>query len=550
MARKSRKNTVAPEPIKKPAEKIWHAALYIRLSSEFNGGRGDSLETQRQIMETHLALYPDIEIVQIYTDNGVSGQTFERVAFQEMLHDVEAGKINCIVTKDLSRLGRNVIDTGYYIEKYFPLHQVRFISVNDQYDSEDTENSGNHLIVPLKNMINEAYAIDIGKKTRAQKQQAINDGEFIGSRPPYGYRKDPDNCHKLLVNDDTAPVVRQIFEWAADGIPIMQIVRMLNEKDILTPGYYLASIGIINNQHLKGSGHWQTWTVNKILADEVYLGKMVQGKTKSVRRKQIPVDSGEWVTVCDTHEPIISRELFEKAHAKLELSKQKHREKRKAVPYSPNILKGRIFCGCCGRALNRHRDNRSYVYSYSCIADNIIGQNTCANGAYILERRLFESLLTIIRCEAEIVIGNRLRLKQYDSKITAQRAAVDKEISGLQAEAEKNQMFLAGLYENFVQGILTKSEYLEMKADYSQKIKDAAERVRQLQEHRKSFENQLNDYISLADRLAAVEKDTSLSAQLVNQLIENITVSRPHEVSVKFRFERSFRQIMEVLEDE
>lgn len=467
-----------------------------------------------------------------------------------MLRDVEAGKIDCIVTKDLSRLGRNVINTGFYIEKYFPLHHVRFIAVNDQYDSEDANNSGNHLIVPLKNMINEAYAVDISKKVRAQRQQAIKDGEFIGSRPPYGYKKAPDNCHKLIINEDTAPVVRQIFKWAANGIPLIRIVRLLNDRNILTPGYYLASIGAINNQHLKGSGHWQTWTVNKILSDEVYLGRMVQGKTKSVRRKQIPVDPAEWVTVCGTHEPLITLELFEKAHAELALAKQKYRETDKRVPYTPNILKGRIFCGCCGRALNRHRDSRSYVYSYSCITNSVIGQNICTHGAYIVEKRLFESILSIIRCEAESVIGNRLRLKQYDHKVAAQKTAVDKEISGLQKETEKNRVFSAGLYENFVKGILTKTEYLEMKAAYSQKINDAAKRVQQLQECRRLLENQVNEYVSLADRLAEVDKDTSLSALLVDQLIESVTVSRPHEVSVKFRFENSFHQLMEVLDDE
>ena len=150
MARKSRKNVVVVESSKRSAMKVWRAALYVRLSVEFNSKKGDSLETQQQIMEAYIALRPDIEIAEVYTDNGVSGRTFEREAFQRMLSDVEAGKINCIVVKDLSRLGRNTIDTGYYIEKYFPLHGVRFIAVNDQFDSEDSENSGNHLIVPLK----------------------------------------------------------------------------------------------------------------------------------------------------------------------------------------------------------------------------------------------------------------------------------------------------------------------------------------------------------------------------------------------------------------
>ena len=315
MARKSRKGALAQAQAAPSGMKVWRAALYIRLSVEFNGKRGDSLETQRQIMEAYLALCPDIEIVATYTDNGITGQTFEREGFQKMLMDIEAGKINCVVVKDLSRLGRNSIDTGYYIEKYFPLHQVRFIAVNDQYDSENTDNSGSHIIVPLKNMINEAVALDLSKKVRSQAHQAMKDGDYIGARPPYGYKKSPENCHKLLVNEETAPVVRQIFEWAAEGVALNVIVKRLNEAGILTPGFYLASIGLITNKKLMGSGKWQTWSVSKILADEVYTGDMVQGKSTSIRRKQVLTKPEDWIVVRGTHEPIISRDLFGTGHA-------------------------------------------------------------------------------------------------------------------------------------------------------------------------------------------------------------------------------------------
>lgn len=300
MARKSRKNlALVSEQPQADSRKLWRAGLYIRLSVEFNNKRGDSLETQRQIMESHLALCPDIEIVEVYTDNGISGRTFERPAFENMLADAESGKIDCIVVKDLSRLGRNSIDTGYYMEKYFPLHHIRFIAVNDQYDSEDEDNSGSHIIVPLKNMINEAYTADISKKVKAQARQFMKDGEYIGARPPYGYKKAPDNCHKLLVNEDTAPVVRQMFQWKADGASLDEIVLRLNESGVLSPGHYLASVGIIKSPRLMGSGKWQTWSVAKILADEVYVGDMVQGKSKKVGHKQVPtpprgMDCGAW----------------------------------------------------------------------------------------------------------------------------------------------------------------------------------------------------------------------------------------------------------------
>lgn len=349
MARKSRKDVVTPEKPKKAYMKIWRTALYIRLSVEFNGKKGDSLETQQQIMEAYIALCPDLEIVGVYTDNGTTGRTFERKDFQRMLGDVEAGKINCIVVKDLSRLGRNTIDTGYYIEKYFPLHGVRFISVNDQFDSEDSENSGNHLIVPLKNMINEAYAADISKKVRAQQNQAMRDGEFVGARPPYGYRKDPDNCHRLLVNEDTAPIVRQIFQWTVDGVPLNMIVKRLNEGGVMTPGYYHASCGLFSyDNKLAGSGKWQSWTVGKILADQVYTGDMVQGKHTNVGHKQVVTKPVDWIVVRNTHEPLVSREVFAKSQAVREQMASKYTRTMK-VPYSENILRGRVFCAHCGK---------------------------------------------------------------------------------------------------------------------------------------------------------------------------------------------------------
>lgn len=546
MARKSRKNPIVQEKPAHVGMKVWKAALYIRLSVEFNGRRGDSLETQQQIMEAYLALCPDIEIVAVYTDNGTTGRTFEREAFQRMLDDVERGRINCVVVKDLSRLGRNAIDSGYYIEKYFPLHQVRFIAVNDQFDSENKENSGSHLIVPLKNMINEAYAADISKKVKAQQRQAMQDGEFVGARPPFGYKKAPDNCHKLLVNEDTAPIVRQIFQWTVDGISLNEVVKRLNQSGYPTPGHYLAQTGLITNKRLMGSGKWQTWTVSKILADEVYMGDMVQGKSKTVGHKQVPTDRSEWIVVRGTHEPLIARELYERVQAVREHAAAK--QGREKIPYTENILRGRIFCGCCGK--NLHRQRSRGIYSYRCIANDRMGVQYCPGGVtHLPEKRLFDALLAIIRKHAEVVVGTHAKLKHQDYKITAKKAEMTAEISKLQQETERNRVFLTSLYENFVTGILTGTEYHEMKADYTQKIETAVLRVQQLQSKQKALENQMERYTDIAKRLAAVSEDTALSALLVNQLIDCVTVNSAEDIHVKFKFESGFERLMEVLED-
>ena len=549
MARKSRKNIAVLDAPKQPTMKVWQAALYIRLSVEFNGKRGDSLETQRQIMEAYIALCPDIEIVGLYTDNGTTGRTFEREAFQRMLGDIEAGKINCIVVKDLSRLGRNTIDTGYYIEKYFPLHGVRFIAVNDQFDSENGENSGNHLIVPLKNMINEAYAADISKKVRAQQNQAMKDGKFVGGRPPYGYRKDSDNCHRLLVNEDTAPIVRQIFQWIADGVALNEVVKRLNEGGVMSPGYYHASCGLFSyDNKLAGSGKWQTWTVGKILVDEVYTGDMVQGKHTNIGHKQVATKPEDWIIVRGTHEPIISRELFEKVQAIRKAAAEKYSRNGKN-PYSPNILRGRVFCGCCGKSLHRQKGYKHYIYR--CISNDRQGKSSCVGGVHCMpESDLFNMILMIIRQKAEVVMGEALRLKQCDGKIAAQKAQVGQEIADLGQQTQKNKALLAGLYESFVKGILTKAEYLEMQEDYNRKISGAVERVQQLQTRQSELERQMERCTSMADKLAAVDKDTTLSALLVEQLIERVTVNGPDDVSVKFSFEGGFERVMEVLGNE
>lgn len=539
MARKSRKNIAVVEEA--PAIKVWRAALYIRLSVEFNGQRGDSLETQRQIMEAYVTLCPDIEVAEIYIDNGISGQTFERAAFQHLLNDIEAGKIDCVVVKDLSRLGRNTIDTGYYIEKYFPLHQVRFIAVNDQYDSEDGENSANHMIVPLKNMINEAYAADISRKVAAQQRQAMRDGEFVGSRPPYGYRKDPDNCHHLLVNEDTAPTVRQIFQWAAEGVSLNDMVKRLNEAKVPTPGHYLASVGLITNQRLMGSGKWQTWTVGKILEAEVYTGDMVQGKSRTVGRKQVPTAPMDWIVVRDTHEALVSREMFELVQAVRQNAAVKYTVTEKK-PYTENILQGRVFCGCCGKNLHRQKSHGRYFYR--CITNDRLGKDACPGDIrYLKEADLFDTILIVIRQKAGAVMGSGLYLKRQDSKIAAKKAAVDREIDQLRGETEKNQALLKGLYENFVTGILTRAEYLELKEDYSGKVRTAVERVRELQAQQSELEALVKDCASLADKLAAAEKDKALTARLVEQVIERVTVSGPGDVAIQFRFEDSFLRL-------
>ena len=542
MARKSRKESVQT-PAVKNGMKVWNAALYIRLSVEFNGQRGDSLETQKKIMESFAALHPDIQVSGIYTDNGITGRTFERAAFQQMLADIEDGKINCIIVKDLSRLGRSTIDTGYYIEKYFPVRQVRFIAVNDQYDSEANQNNGEHIILPFKNMVNEAYAADISRKVRSQTRQSMKSGNYIGARPPYGYRKDPENCHKLIVNEETAPAVRDIFQWAADGVSLNRIATQLNEQGIITPGFYLVKCGLIKPSRLMGSGNWQTWTVTKILADEVYVGDMVQGKTKTIGHKQVPTGPEEWIIVRDTHEPLISRELFEKVQELRRRAAAKSKDQVN-IPYTENVLRGRIFCGHCGKNLHRKRSHGEYFFH--CISNGRIAKNYCP-GVCLKETDLFNIILAYIMKEAETVIGNDLRLKEQDPRIAERKASAEKERKRLLASVEQNRSFLRSLYENLVTGILTSGEYVELKQDYESRITADIAQAQTLEEYQKELDKQLHQFSSLAQKLTGINGSTELTARLVDELIEKIIVRDQQDIEIVFRFKSGFEQVKEVL---
>ena len=286
--------------------------------------------------------------------------------------------LECVIAKDLSRLGRNSIDTGFYIDSYFPEKKVRFIAVNDNFDT-DAPSNGDKMLLYIKNIINEAYALDIGKKIKTQAQQAMRDGQYVSARPKYGYLKDPNNCHKLIVNPDTAPVVKLIFELFNGGMAMNEICLQLNEKQIPTPGVYGYQKGYITSEKNIGSGLWQTMTVRQILTHEIYTGKLVQGRSDSLAKKQTAVDKDKWIVVPNTHEAIISQGMFDKAQERIEQLKKKH-DNISVIPYTENIWKGKIFCGECGRPLHRTRFSRvktGFAYNIICLTNTRYKRGGC-----------------------------------------------------------------------------------------------------------------------------------------------------------------------------
>ncbi len=539
MARKSRKQRLAPMPA--PSLYV-HVALYIRLSVEDNKKRGCSVENQKLVLNDFLADKPDFVVYDTYIDNGATGTNFHRPGFQQMLSDIEAGYINRVIVKDLSRLGQNSIDTGYYIEQYFHTHNVRFIAVTDQFDTADPGSLHSGIMLPLKNMINEAYALDIGRKIKAQARQAMKDGDYIGARAPYGYRKDPDNCHKLLIDEDTAPVVRQIFEWAHGHVALNRIVRNLNEMGITAPSHYKKSTGEITSPGLIGSGKWQTRTVMKILESEVYTGDLVQGKTKIVDHQQVKAGEDNLIIARRTHEPIISYELFT---AVQEYRKQICEESRAVPkrPYTPNIFKGKVFCADCGRSLHRQRAERKKgpdVYWFHCLTNSRVAKDSC-KGVMMQETELIATVTAILEKELSVALGMSLPLFQLEAKQKKDKDRLKTQMSARRQETEKKRRLIRGLYENFVQGILTNEEYFELKADYEESIRTLSGEIEALEKDMDALDSRLVRYRAMEKDAKSLTQDHALTAELIDRLIERIEIDHERNIHVTFRFKSEFQ---------
>lgn len=304
------------EKIEKTA--YWKAGLYLRLSQKDGDTESDSIGNQKEIALGYLEKEQDIILKRIYIDDGFSGLNFDRPDFQEMMEDLRQGAINCVLVKDLSRFGRDYLGVGQYLEREFPLLDVRFISILDHLDSYRRPDDMGNVLVPIKSIMNEEYCRDISRKIRSVLTTKRKNGEFIGNYAPYGYKKKPKNKHQLIIDEKVAWVVQKIFDLFVEGMPLMQISKTLNAEGIKTPSQYKVEQGFENFGKHSSNGKmcgksWSITSIRRILTDEVYIGNLVQGqyKNKSYKlQKLTPVDKESWITVKNTHEPIIDQHIF------------------------------------------------------------------------------------------------------------------------------------------------------------------------------------------------------------------------------------------------
>ena len=547
MARKSRKDTVsAPVP---EANEGCRAAIYIRLSVEDKHTRSVSIETQQLIIAQFLERNPEISVYHTYIDNGSTGTNFQRPGFQRMLSDIEAGFVNCVIVKDLSRLGRNTIDTGYYIETWFPQRNIRFIAVNENYDTANPDDTAYGILIPLRNMINEAYALDIARKIKASQRQMMKDGKYIGGRTPYGYLKAENNCHQLVVDHATAPVVRQMFQWAYEGAGLNTIVLRLNEAGVMTPSHYKFSVGEICNEKQLGSGKWQTFTVTKILRSEVYTGDLVQGHTTIIDHKQVPAGPENLTVVRDTHEAIVSRELFDAVQKKLDATAQANKS-RTVKPYTANILKGKVFCACCDGSLHRQRCQRKKTadrYIFHCLTNSRIAHGACP-GVFIYEDALMEALTGIILDNLDAVLGKYVLCLEAPAKQRKNREELGQKIVCKKQEQARLRDRARSLYESLTLGEIDKDDYFSLRERYDSQLAQITEDLQQLEKGLAAVDTQIKKSQEMRRDAESIRKDWALTAELIDRLIERITVTPEKQITVQMKFRSEYDSYGEVLE--
>jgi DNA invertase Pin-like site-specific DNA recombinase len=526
MSRKSRKN-FTDAPAQKATKTMYNVGAYIRLSVVDRKQKGDSIETQQAIVKAYIMEHGDDMVLQeTYIDNGLSGQSFARPDFQRMIGDMESGKINCCVVKDLSRLGRNAIDTGYYIDKYFPTQGIRFVAVNDGYDSIEMQNGS--LTVSLMNMLNENYALEVGRKIRATFQVIREKGGYLGTVAPYGYLKSADDCHRLIRDDYAAPIVQKIFEMAAGGQSVSAILEWLNYNQFLTPSHYMHSLGISGKKRAGNNIHWSSSTVYMVLRNRIYCGDMVQGKSmqRNLVCKTLP--ESEWVVTVNTHEAIISREVFElvqKRYVKSYLSISKYTTQK-----TESIFIRKIYCGDCGSLMSRQRRSED-TYRFVCLSRRMYSKYACT-GVGIAESSLKQKLLKLLCLYTPLST-------ESDNPASKDGSAADTikiELANAQSELDNNEHFFRSLYESLVCGDISETEYKELKKGYEEKMASLYELKVRLQDEAQKYAEQENKLSMVRGSIQKISGLPELDTEIVGSLIDKIYIYKGGLIRVKFSF--------------
>ncbi len=524
MARKSRKNLKEIKFITN--KEIYNVGIYLRISV-LDKEDTDTIENQKNIILDYIKDKEEFKLVEIYEDSNKTGTNFNRGGFKNLLEDIKIGKINCIIVKDLSRFGRNYIECGNYLEKIFPFMNIRFIAINDNYDSKN-ENSSEILIMHLKNIVNEIYAKDISKKVSTVFREKQKRGEFIGTWASYGYLKSPNNKNKLIINEETCHIVKEIFNLRLEGYSYNKIALFLNQKNILSPYAYLYSKGFIKNTRFKDT-KWLETTVKKILSNEIYIGNLVQRKYKTIsNRKREKNNIEDYIIVENTHQPIISKETFYKVQEINKKSRQIYYNKNKKTKSNENIFKKYIKCGECGKNLIKRQKESNYIYTFfECKSHRINGCKFTTIKAHYVEEIVFNQ----IKNQIEININLKSILNKNSTYL--EENILNNKIENMEKELIKIKDFYKIIYEDYINKTLSQEEYIFNKNSYLQKEKVLLKKKQLLEIELINIKNSLNIQNKCLKEFFELKK---LTRELIEILIKEIVISKDKTIKIYFNY--------------
>ena len=536
----------------------YRAMAYYRLSKDdknedrsrdSKGEISDSILNQRKLVHAYLQNHPGITLVDEAYDDGYSGTNYDRPGFRSVLEKVQSGSVNCVIVKDLSRLGREYIETGKYLEMIFPSFGVRFIAINDDVDSEHST-AGDDIIIPIKNIMNESYCRELSKKLRNQFRIQRGNGEFLGAFASYGYCKSPDDKHKLVVDEYAAEVVRGIFSMKIKGYSQNMIADFLNQEKVLPPAEYKKSLGMKYKTGFQASmqAKWSAVTINRILNNPIYIGTLVQGKrgTPNYKIKKMRVRSeDDWVVVENNHPAVIDPLMFSIVQKMMERDTRRPPKKDVLLP-----LAGVLFCPDCGRTLQRRTvtyGEQKYCY-YVC-ATYKDGKG-CSSHSFE-QKKLEETVLHAITSQIQMIVELNELIKDIGlhsiDQIRLKR--VDVMIARKEEDLDRDKEFRMKLYEALNEELIDRDEYNKMRMKYTRQIEDTEKAISKLKLQRTEISSSHSTDNNWIMQFIKFQGITELTREVVVTLIDRIYVYEDKHIRIEFNYRNEIAAYQEILEE-
>lgn len=532
------------------------AAVYLRLSKEDEDLRevkdkkeSNSIANQKALILKTLESMPDVTLYDIYIDDGFTGLNFERPNFQRMCEDIYNGRVNMVIVKDLSRLGRDYIDSGRYVKKIFPSYHVRFVSVLDHFDSLTATQSDVNLLIPVKNFVNDNYSRDISGKVRSHQEVMRENGLYVGSHVAYGYKKLETDRNRIIPDEYAADIVRKIFDWKLKGLSSASIADKLNGLGVAAPSEYKRQLGgnYKSGFQKNRKAKWSAVAINRILKNKIYIGVLEQGKREKVNyklNKVVEKPETEWAVKENTHEAIISKADFENVAKLLNLDTRKSPEEETLF-----MLSGLMFCGECGRSMvrrcNRYKDKQS-VYYICATYNKGKGCSRHSIAQSVIEDILLDAIKRHIEHVArldELLNTIRDREVNYDDIV-----ANDQEILAKYKELDQCKKVEMSLHRDLAAGIISIKEYEQFKNNFAHKSAEIEETIRKLQQEIETVFKEGLFADEWIDTFTKTGNITSLDRSIVLSLVEKITVYEENRIEITFKYQDEYETLCRIIE--